>query len=682
MTLNKTTEKALNHENDGFLEQDAQKKRDSERSNEMRCGIGPFKFLFFQNCARMGCFVGVYSLCGLTTQVLSMYIISQITTIEKQYGLSSQQSGLLLSCNDIGFLATTMFASYISRKVHIPRSLWLTTILYGVAGLICSLAYFISKDFISEQSQVLIKSSAQEFRDENSTSFTVSSRTPICKILGVNGYTNTGPASNITECNLEVSGNDFGIGEPNRYTKVGMTILAIGMIIQGVGKAPRFPFITTYVDDNGKKKNTAMYMGIISGVGIFGPAIAFTVGGFFSTQYVTLEKVPIGPRHPAWIGAWWLGFLVFGGLAILVSFPLLCFPKRMTVKQPLTKTKKLHVGSIKVERVVQDFMKTILRLVTNPVYMPMVVATCIILFSVAGAVSFSAKYLETQYFIPAWKANMLLGVTNIVAASAGTITGGFVVTKKKLSPLQCLKMLIGVGCFSLIQNAMGFILGCPNADIAGYNTNIDMPGKNYTCSSLCECDSRSYFPVCGSDGQSYMSPCYAGCQHQKSMSFEGCMCIGENGTAVAGLCETSCGTLYPYLISNIFGAFLGTLAMMPGLIVTIRSVSDGDKAMAVGFSSLLNTLCGWLAGPVVFGMIVDTTCTIWSASCSGNGACALYDNDDLRIKKHTAEFVPKIFVIAIYVLVFLKARKKNDWTSDPVQNDADMSMIKDQDTEL
>lgn len=29
--------------------------------------------------------------------------------------------------------------------------------------------------------------------------------------------------------------------------------------------------------------------GIISGIGIFGPAIAFAVGGLFSKQYVTLE---------------------------------------------------------------------------------------------------------------------------------------------------------------------------------------------------------------------------------------------------------------------------------------------------------------------------------------------------------------------------------------------------------
>ena len=34
------------------------------------------------------------------------------------------------------------------------------------------------------------------------------------------------------------------------------------MILQGVAKAPRYPFLTSYVDDNVNKKNTAMYMGM------------------------------------------------------------------------------------------------------------------------------------------------------------------------------------------------------------------------------------------------------------------------------------------------------------------------------------------------------------------------------------------------------------------------------------
>ncbi|XP_053376208.1 solute carrier organic anion transporter family member 2B1-like [Mercenaria mercenaria] len=642
---------------------------------DMLCGIGPFKFQFLQRCARMGSFVGAYSICGLMTSILSMYIVSQITTIEKQYGLSSSQSGFLLSCNDIGFLVTTLFASYFARKLHIPRTLWFCVILYGVAGIVCSLPYFVSKDFVFEQSAQLSKTVPKRGSNSSWLSFSMSKKSPMCK-MEMDTSAGTGYAvivSNTSKCDIQGAETSFGVGEPNEYTKVAMTFIAIGMIIQGLAKAPRYPFITTYVDDNVKKKNTAMYMGIISGIGIFGPAIAFGVGGVFSRQYVTLEDVPISPRHPAWIGAWWLGFIVFGVLAIFLSFPLLCYPKRMRSRK--IEHKQPKAGSLKQS--ILGFFKSIFRLVCNPVYMLLVVSNCVALFAVAGMLAFSAKYLETQFFIPAWKANMLLGVMNIVAASAGTVIGGFIVTKRKLSPLSCVKMLLLVGCLALVQNCLGYVFGCGNADISGFNVpSQTVDGTNATCSAICGCDAHTFFPVCASNNQNYMSPCHAGCQYQDKVMFEDCACAGQNATAMPGLCETSCVMLYPYLVNNIFGAFLATLGMMPGFIVMLRSVSELDKSLAVGFTSLLSTICGWFAGPVVFGSIVDTACIIWSASCSGQGACALYDNVDLRIKKHTFEIVPKVITILLQLLVFLKARRKMDWSVDKPEADEEMDAEK------
>ena len=74
-----------------------------------------------------------------------------------------------------------------------------------------------------------------------------------------------------------------------------------------------------------------------------------------------------------------------------------------------------------------------------------------------------------------------------------------------------------------------------------------------------------------------------------------------------------------------------------------------------------------MAGPIVFGIIVDSACVVWSTSCSGKeGACSLYDNDSLRIKKHTFELIPKICVISLYFFVFYHARRKTDWSVDPV----------------
>ena len=60
-------------------------------------------------------------------------------------------------------------------------------------------------------------------------------------------------------CAGEVDGTrQFGFGVPNKYTKLALTILDIGMMVQGIGKAPISPFMTTYVD-NFKQKNSDVH---------------------------------------------------------------------------------------------------------------------------------------------------------------------------------------------------------------------------------------------------------------------------------------------------------------------------------------------------------------------------------------------------------------------------------------
>ena len=82
-----------------------------------------------------------------------------------------------------------------------------------------------------------------------------------------------------------------------------------------------------------------------------------------------------------------------------------------------------------------------------------------------------------------------------------------------------------------------------------------------------------------------------------------------------------------------------------------------------------NPFSGWMAGPVVFGIVVDSACQIWSASCSGQGACALYDNNDLRIKYHSYQVISKVIAVLLQVLVLINARRKTDWSSDVCSSD-------------
>lgn len=170
------------------------------------------------------------------SQVLSIYLSSQITAIERQFGLNSAHSGFLLSCNDIGFLAATLVSSYLATRVHIPRGLAVSVMLYGVGGVICSLAYFVSKDMFDEQFRPLGDSirpsiSARKL-NANDTS-----------LLRNNTLTRTG--FNALICNLQQMTENsvymnsfknttatnrslFQVGMPNNYTTTAVTVLAIG----------------------------------------------------------------------------------------------------------------------------------------------------------------------------------------------------------------------------------------------------------------------------------------------------------------------------------------------------------------------------------------------------------------------------------------------------------------------
>ena len=215
------------------------------------CGIGPLRPSFCRGFARIETFVGVFSACAMVTQFLTNYLSSQITTIEKQFGLNSAQSGFLLSCNDIGFLLTSLLASYAAHRVHIPRSLAIMVVVYGLAALVCSASYFSSKDMFIEHRKLFTASSdiVGQTGDTEITlqwqnvsyntsgtlyngqtvnmSHSVTHQIQLCidqLALSDNVTTDTNDCSETDESKA----GQFGIGVPNQYTTIGLTLLAIG----------------------------------------------------------------------------------------------------------------------------------------------------------------------------------------------------------------------------------------------------------------------------------------------------------------------------------------------------------------------------------------------------------------------------------------------------------------------
>ncbi|XP_046326405.2 solute carrier organic anion transporter family member 2A1-like [Haliotis rufescens] len=634
---------------DSSLKRGWRKQKDGRETtaDDTKCGIGVCTPNCIQCCGSMAAFTAVYSFSGLLTTALQVYISSQITALERHFGFSSSVSGFLISCNEIGFVLVTVVMSYFIRRLHIPRLLSLTTLFYGIAGLICVIPFILTRDLINPAS------------DSNITS--VFQTGPLCHLEVTVAPTSPANSTGKAEC----SDTKFSYVQDETMKKISIALFALGMLIQGVGKAPRAPGLTTYVDDNVPKTKTAMYMGFIMGTSICAMAIAFGVGGVFSKMFITLQATNITPTHPRWLGAWWLGFLVFGMLSIIFSFPIMCFPRRMRSAEDRAGTQ----GKTPIK--VTGFLSALVRLVSNPIYFPIVMGNCVTLFSIGGMMAFIPKYMETQFTLPAWKSNMIIGGLSIVTNCAGTIIGGIVTSKMKLSPLTCLKVTVGIIFFSLvIQTSLNF-LGCENpviskGEMTPRNTTMYIGTHNSTsftmtpssgCNSDCGCTNTIYFPMCGADGVNYFSPCHAGCSDFSiNHTYSNCSCVGGSmKTATPGLCTPECPMFYAFAAVTVVGGFIMTMAAMPVLIAVIRSVSEEDKPVAVGLGGFLYTLLGFLPGPILFGWLIDKACLHWNSGCGGKGACALYDIELFRYLVMGIPSVARVLTLLLYTFALCMA---------------------------
>ncbi|XP_062484484.1 solute carrier organic anion transporter family member 4C1 isoform X2 [Pezoporus occidentalis] len=452
----------------------------------------------------------------------------------------------------------------------------------------------------------------------------------------------------ISFCILALFVSFFGErGHKPRWLAFSAFMLGLGSLIFSL---PHF--------SSGKYHFGTKLEGIGYAMSLLGPAVGYILGGQLLNIYIDIEipeSTKMDPDDPRWLGAWWIGFLVCFVAVWPLIIPFSCFPKYLpgTAKIQSEKISETHddgsellVETQDIGKSFKDFPVALLILVKNPVLMSLIVASTSEALVATGFATFLPKLIENQFGKTSSFSATLAGLVLIPAAALGQVVSGILVSKCKMDCKSIIKFMIGTCSVALLLNTVFLFAKCGNEPFAGVSETYNGTGMlhNLTapCNANCGCSRSMYYPVCGRDDVQYFSPCFAGCAslviNKMEKMYHNCSCIGKPERqagledlfceAVSGKCPTQCKLLPLFLTFFFFAVVFTFMAVTPTTVAILRCVPDKQRSFALGVQLVFVRLLGTIPGPILFGVAIDNSCTLWDINdCNTKGACWVYDNE-------------------------------------------------------
>ncbi|NXH97731.1 SO4C1 protein, partial [Pachycephala philippinensis] len=587
------------------------------------CGWGPCTPRALQLCNNSEGYLAAYSLLAIFQGIVVNGLINiSISTIEKRYELNSSLTGLISASYDIAFCVLSLFVSYFGERGHKPRWLAFSAFMLGLGSLVFSLPHFSSGKY----------QYGSKLEDTCQTAETT--------------FANA-TCSASTNSSL------------HKY----LYVFILGQLLLGVGGTPLYTLGTAFIDDSVPKHKSSLYIGIGYAMSLLGPAIGYVLGGQLLKVYIDIQ-IPkrqdttynkVDQDDPRWLGAWWIGFLVCFFAIWLLIIPFSCFPRHLpgTAKIQAEKISETHddgsqvlVQTNNIGQSFKDFPMALLILLRNPVLMSLIVASSSEALVATGFATFLPKFIENQFGKSSSFSATLGGLVLIPAAALGQVISGVLVSKCKMDCKGIIKFMISTCSVALILNTVFLFAKCGNEPFAGvsetYNGTATLYNLTAPCNANCRCLRSMYYPICGRDEVQYFSPCFAGCAsylfNNMKKTYHNCSCIGkskrENGSedilyeAVPGKCPTQCKFLPLFLTFFFFAVVFTFMANTPTTVAILRCVPDKQRSFALGVQSVFLRLLGTIPGPILFGVAIDNSCTLWDINeCETKGACWVYDNE-------------------------------------------------------
>ncbi|CAD5121283.1 DgyrCDS9814 [Dimorphilus gyrociliatus] len=591
---------------------------------------------------------------GLQGFIVNGLIPVVLSSLEVRFGLSSTDSGIIPATYDTAVVVFLIPISYFGGVGHKPRWLGLGVLIMGLGAFLFSFPHFITSEYVDT--------------DNSGTS----------------------PFS----CNLNSTNLNDDCSKPFTSLNNFKYLFYFANFLHGVGAAPLFTLGVTYLDENLTVEKSSMYMGIFYSTSLLGPAIGYLLGGHFLSYHTDINRginISNDINDPRWVGAWWIGFIIAGIICIIISLPIICFPKVLpgAVKIQQKRLDETTAGA-KCSVVVcssdstRDFLKNVPKLIKdllcNGPFVLLCLAGAADGFVLSGCGAFLPKFMENQFALTASWSAMLAGFIFVPCGGGGTFTGGFIVRFFELKCKSILKIcLIFSGLATLTY--FGILVDCDQEHVAGINypyaNHTSMKQLTVDCNRNCFCSDSHLDMVCDPLEQlNFVSPCYAGCSKVKDENtWINCSCV-PSGAVKKGRCQNTCYFLKIFLPIIACLLFLTFITSIPALSGTLRCVVEETKSFALGIQWMIVRCLGTIPAPIILGNVFDSKCQYWKKDCGLKKNCFIYQNwgmaRDLTIITLSTKFLTTLFFFGAFLL-YRTDQSKRGIDDPPSVNDEDKS---------
>lgn len=491
-------------------------------------------------------FAVIFALFGIYSSAFYACFTANMSTIERRYSFSSSTGAYVLITDNVATVLTSLFVGHYGKTVHKPRWMAIACLITGLSIALMALPYFLFGSPSEHEIEEILKSSAAT----NATS-------PLATSAKSKAFQMCMDVALEEKCDIK------SINKASIVTSMALFVFGASNFMRGFGATLFFTYGAPYIDDNVSKAKMPLLFACIFASRVVGFPIGNFVSSFALTLYENPLLKPVGltKNDPSWIGAWWLGFVVFGLMLMTLAIPLSFFPaefERKKKKKQLEDTsngvnhiedefeeidlenrhatattatattattnnngnynnKKLPLASLNGKAVevsginelqenelakstsLRDLPGELWEIVKNPIIFCQMLGDTFRGFGILGFFVFQTRYLENEFRQSASTASFISGTTGFLAKMFGVVFGGLFITCLRPGPKFLTSYIFLVEVTSVFALLTASIFFGPQHIFT--NNQID-PATNQLqllsqCNLNCHCENVKYQPVCG-----------------------------------------------------------------------------------------------------------------------------------------------------------------------------------------